>query len=157
MSPHSDTLYQFRARQSLLLLLNVCVLSEPVANTNFIVTGLNQSNLDLNPQITHLRQACWPLQHHCGWHNYAIVINCSKKSNICVSLFFFFLLHINTHFHMSHIYDCQQLQTFYRWEIISIPKHPTVYTLKQKIYNPILQNIKWNQGYIPYVMVQKLI
>jgi hypothetical protein len=39
MSPHSDTLSWFRANQSLLFLLNCCVLSGEATNTNFIVFG----------------------------------------------------------------------------------------------------------------------
>ena len=40
MSLQSDTLFWFRANQSLLFLLNAAVLSEEATNTNVIVFGL---------------------------------------------------------------------------------------------------------------------
>ena len=44
MSLHSDTLFRFRANQSLLLLLNAVWLAE-ATNTNFIVFGLTRPGL----------------------------------------------------------------------------------------------------------------
>ena len=46
MSPHSDTLFLFRANQSLLLLLKYCVLSGEVTNTHLIVFGLTRSGFE---------------------------------------------------------------------------------------------------------------
>ena len=53
MSPHSDTLFLFRANQSWLLLLKYCVLSGEATNTNFIVFGFTQPGLE--PTIYHTR------------------------------------------------------------------------------------------------------
>ena len=46
MSPHSDTLFWFRANQFLLLLINAaCLAKKQQINTNFIVFGLIRTRL----------------------------------------------------------------------------------------------------------------
>ena len=47
MSLHSDTLFSFRANQSLLFLLNGACLAEEATNTNFAVFDLTQPGLEL--------------------------------------------------------------------------------------------------------------
>jgi hypothetical protein len=45
MSLHLDTKYRFRVNQSVLLHLNICVLSGDATNTNFIVLGFTGPGL----------------------------------------------------------------------------------------------------------------
>jgi hypothetical protein len=46
MSLHSDTLFWFRANQSLLLLINTVCFAEKQQISNFIVFGLTRQGLD---------------------------------------------------------------------------------------------------------------
>ena len=46
MSLHSDTLFSFRANQSLLFLLNAACLRGEAPNTNFIVIGLTRAGFE---------------------------------------------------------------------------------------------------------------
>jgi hypothetical protein len=58
MSLHSDTLFWFRANQSLLFLLNAaCVLNGEATNTNFIVFGLTRRGLDPTIYRTRVEHA----------------------------------------------------------------------------------------------------
>ena len=81
---NSNSLFSFRANQSLLLLLTAVCLAKK-QKIPIIVFGLTRTH-----DLTHSRQVCKPLQHNCSlfykWYYCYYLNKCQHRATFCIAI-----------------------------------------------------------------------